>query len=81
MFSENVLALSLINPIGLETYLDYVHFKDAHVFYKAELGKTREKIISYQKRYYYAGSWKPEYEELVQPLIGQINGNDWPLIA
>lgn len=81
MFPSKIKKLILINPIGLETYLDYAKFKDTNFFYKSELEKNKEKAISYQRKNYYDGNWKPEYEKLLEPTLGQINGPDWKLVA
>jgi len=81
MFPELTSQLILINPIGLETYLDYVEFKDIDFFYKIELNKTPKGAIAYQKKNYYDGKWSPEYEKLLEPTFGQILGKDWPLVA
>lgn len=35
-----VSKLILINPIGLEDYLNYVEFKDTDVFFQSELKQT-----------------------------------------
>ncbi len=81
LYSKKIKKVVLINPIGLEDYGKYVHYKDPEFFYKNELKKTREKIINYQKKFYYDGNWKPEYEELVTPFARQINHSDWSLVA
>lgn len=81
MYDNNVSHLTLINPVGLETYLNYARFKDADFFYKNELTKTKEKIISYQKKNYYDGLWDKSYEDLIAPTSGQINHKDWPTVA
>lgn len=81
MYPKEIEKLILINPIGLEKYLDYVEFKDPGFFYKSELNKNVEKVMSYQKKNYYDGKWSPRYEELIDPTAGQLHGGDWPLIA
>ncbi len=73
--------LILINPIGLEPYLKYVEHKDVDHFYKIELNKTADKIRQYQLKFYYDNNWREEYNHLIEPLIGQINGSDRKLIA
>ncbi len=80
-FKNSVNQVILINPIGLEDYGRYVQFKDPSFFYTIELNKTAEKIKEYQKKNYYDGSWKPEYEDLVTPFAKQIDGPDWKLVA
>lgn len=81
LFPLKVKKLTLINPIGLETYLDYTEFKDTNFFYKIELAKNKEKAIDYQKKNYYDGQWRAEYEKLLEPTIGQMNGPNWDIVA
>ena len=81
LYPRNVVKLVLVNPIGLENYLNYVEYKDPQTFYKGEISKTAQKIRDYQKANYYDGKWAPAYEELIQVHIGQINHSDYPLVA
>ncbi|MDA8707951.1 alpha/beta hydrolase [Hellea sp.] len=73
--------LTLVNPVGLENYLDYVDYKDVGFFYQNELKQQPEKIVSYQKKNYYDGAWNDKYAALTEPLIGWVNGPDWPELA
>ena len=81
MYPEMTTQLILVNPIGLENYLQYVEYKDTDFFYKKELAKTPEGIKRYQQKNYYAGKWNEQYEALTQFMIGQIQGPDKELIA
>ncbi len=81
LFGDNISKLILINPIGLEPYLDYVQFKDTDFFYKRELNKTVKGARNYQQKNYYAGKWHEDYEKLLTPLKGWLNGPDWKVIA
>ncbi len=81
IYPTTVDKLILINPIGLEDYLQYTQFKDTEFFYKSEMAKTPEKIREYQKKNYYDGKWSPKYEELIQTGIGQLNSSDWSRVA
>lgn len=81
LFPDSVNKLILINPIGLEPYLDYVEYKDPNFFYKKELSKTIDQIRNYQKKNYYDGKWNDEYEKLLIPYKGWLNGPDWEKIA
>lgn len=81
IYPETVDKLILINPIGLEDYLQYTQVKDPEFFYKSELSKTPEKIRAYQMKSYYDGKWSDKYEELIQFNIGQLNSTDWPRVA
>lgn len=81
LYPRFVKKLVMINPIGLEPYLKYVEYKDPDFFYQIELKKTPEKFKAYQKKNYYDGKWRPEYDKLLAPYSGQMRGDDWPLVA
>jgi len=81
MYPQITQKLILVNPIGLENYLQYVKYKDTDFFYKKELAKTPEGIKRYQQKNYYAGQWNKQYEALTHFMIGQIQGPDKELIA
>ena len=57
IYADIISNLILINPIGLENYLEYVEYKDISFFYKKELQLQPENIINYQKKNYYDGQW------------------------
>lgn len=80
MFSE-VDKLFLINPIGLEYYLDYAQYKDPDFFFKRELNKTVDKVRNYQKKNYYDGKWNESYEELLTPFKGVVKSRDYKIVA
>ena len=50
IYSDIISSLILINPIGLENYLEYVEYRDISFFYKKELQLQPENIINYQKK-------------------------------
>lgn len=79
--APTVGKLILINPIGLEPYLDFVEMKDPDFFYQNELKKNAQAIRNYQRKNYYDGRWSPAYEALIQPHLGWLNGKDHELIA
>ncbi|MCR9203862.1 MAG: alpha/beta hydrolase [Halobacteriovoraceae bacterium] len=81
LFPKKVSKMILINPIGLEPYLKYVQYKDPQFFYKIELNKTPEKFKAYQKKNYYDGKWRSDYDHLLVPYSGQMRGKDWDLVA
>lgn len=81
MYPEQVTKLILINPIGLEDYKVLTPYKDLNFLYQQELSNTEDKIRDYQKQFYYDGQWSEKYEELIQPAIGWLNGNDKNLLA
>ena len=80
-YPEATEKLILINPIGLENYLNFVHYKDVGFFYRNELKKTPEKIKDCQQKNYYDGKWNERYDALTIPLVGWVKGPDWKNIA
>ncbi|WP_339676429.1 alpha/beta hydrolase [uncultured Zhongshania sp.] len=81
MYPQVTQQLVLLNPIGLENYLQYVEYKDTDFFYKGELAKTEEGIKNYQRKNYYDGKWNDQYAALTDFMIGQLNGPDKDLVA
>lgn len=81
MYPEETEKLILVNPIGLENYLDLVEYRDVQFFYELELNKTAEKIKHYQQKNYYAGEWNDRYAALTHFMTGQIQHADWPKVA
>ncbi len=81
MYPQMVQQLILLNPIGLENYLQYAEYKDTDFFYQLELAKTPEGIRRYQQKNYYDGRWNDTYASLTHFMIGQIQGEDKERIA
>jgi pimeloyl-ACP methyl ester carboxylesterase len=81
MFPQNVQQLILVNPIGLENYLQYVEYKDTDFFNRIESATTPEAIVKYQRENYYAGEWNDRYEALTHFMIGQLQGPDKAQVA
>lgn len=73
--------LILLNPIGLENYLQYVDYKDTNFFYKNELAKTPQGVKNYQQKNYYDGKWNTKFSALTDFMVGQIQGPDSDKIA
>ena len=76
MYPNTTKKLILLNPIGLENYLQYVDYKDTNFFYKNELSKTPEGVKQYQQKNYYDGKWNTTYSALTDFITGQIQGPD-----
>lgn len=81
MYPDTTQELILLNPIGLENYLNYVDYKDTNFFYKNELKKTSKGVINYQKKFYYDGKWNDQYAALTDFIVGQINSGDYADVA
>lgn len=78
---RDIRKVVLVNPIGLEPYLDYVEYKDPEFFFKGEMNKTVDKARAYQRKNYYDGQWSDAYESLLTPFKGQLNGPDYEVVA
>ncbi len=82
LYPEQVERLALVAPIGLEDWRRAgAKSRSVDEWYAAELQATPESIREYQKRAYYAGEWKPEYEQLIQLAAGSTRHPDYPRVA
>lgn len=82
MYPERVEKLALIAPLGLEDWKRFgVKPRSVDEWYTAELAQTPDSIRAYQKKAYYAGQWKPEYEALIQLAAGSTKHPDYPKVA
>jgi pimeloyl-ACP methyl ester carboxylesterase len=81
MFSDRVERLVLVNPIGLEDWKRLVPYKTIDELYANELKATPEGVRKYMQENYFGGTWKPEYESLVEIQAGWIRGSDWHRMA
>lgn len=81
MYPAKILKLILINPLGLEDWKTLVPYRGIDDTYTQELKATPSSIREYQKNFYYNGKWKPEYEDLIQPLIGFAKHPDYLRVA
>jgi pimeloyl-ACP methyl ester carboxylesterase len=82
MYPSEVEHLVLVDPIGLEDWKARgVPWQSVDDWYKRDLQTTAERIRSYERATYYAGSWKPAYEAWVQMLAGMYRGVGRPEVA
>ena len=49
--------------------------------YQGELKTTADSIRDYERKTYYAGEWKPDYDKWVNMLAGMYAGKDGELFA
>jgi len=78
MYPDNLDQLALVDPIGLEDWkAKGVPWQSVDAMYQQELKTTADGIREYERTTYYAGSWKPEYEQWVQMLAGFTVGRNW----
>ncbi|HEX3757415.1 MAG TPA: alpha/beta hydrolase [Kofleriaceae bacterium] len=81
MFPDRVEKLALVNPIGLEDWKTVVPYRTIDQWFEQEKKATPESVRSYQRNSYYGGTWKPEYEPLIETSIGVLSHPDYPKIA
>jgi pimeloyl-ACP methyl ester carboxylesterase len=75
MYPAEVEQLVLVDPIGLEDWRARgVPWQSVDAWYQRELKTIAERIRSYERATYYAGVWKPAYEQWVQMLAGMYRG-------
>jgi pimeloyl-ACP methyl ester carboxylesterase len=81
MFPERIEKLVLVSPIGLEDWKTMVPYHTIDQLYEQEKKATAESVREYQRVSYYGGTWKPEYEKLIEINIGMIKHPDYPRVA
>jgi pimeloyl-ACP methyl ester carboxylesterase len=82
MYPQETEQLVLVDPIGLEDWkakgVPWISVDD---WYARELKVSADSIRAYEKKTYYAGEWRPEYEKWVQMLAGLNRGPGKKLVA
>src|SRR5215468_1520613 len=81
MFPDRVDKLVLVNPIGLEDWKTVVPYRSIDQWYEQEKKATPESVRDYQRNSYYGGTWKPDYERLIETSIGVLSHPDYPKTA
>ena len=82
MYPNEVSALVLVNPIGLEDWKALgVPPLTVDQWNDREKMTNADRIRAYEKSTYYAGQWKPEYERWVQMLAGLSQGPGRDVVA
>lgn len=82
MYPDQTEQLALVDPIGLENWLEKgVPPVSVDDWLKREYKTTAATIRNYEKNTYYAGQWKPKYEKWVQMLAGMYQGPDRERVA
>jgi pimeloyl-ACP methyl ester carboxylesterase len=82
MYPGETKVLAVVNPIGLEDWkAKGVPILTIDQLYQNELKTTADSIRAYERKTYYAGDWKPEYDKWVNMLASMYAGKDSELFA
>ncbi len=74
-YPQAVERLMLVNPLGLEDWqAEGVPYAPVDAAYQSELKTSFETIKAYQLRFYYNGTWKPEFDRWVEMAAGMYAG-------
>ena len=82
MFPAATAQLVLVNPIGLEDWQALgVPYRTVDQWFERELALSADSVRDYERKTYYVGTWKPEYERWVDMLAGLNAGPGHRLVA
>lgn len=82
MYGDDMTALVLLNPIGLEDWkAKGVPLATLDQLYASELKTDADKIRAYQRKVYYQGNWEPRYDRWVNMLASMYQGEDGKTVA
>ncbi|NMZ21546.1 alpha/beta fold hydrolase [Pseudomonas proteolytica] len=75
LYPTQTEQLALVNPIGLEDWKALgVPYRSVDQWYERELKLNADGVRDYERKTYYDGRWKPEYERWVDMLVGLNQG-------
>lgn len=81
-YPQDTAQLVLVNPIGLEDWrAEGVPWRNVDAWYAGELKTNFDSIKAYQRKVYYGGQWKPEYDRWVEMLAGMYAGPGKKIVA
>ncbi len=82
MHPEQVDALVMVNPIGLEDWqAKGVPYRTIDQWYQQELKANAAGMKKYQQATYYANTWRPEYDKWVLMSAGMLAGEGRERVA
>ncbi|HEX4481134.1 MAG TPA: alpha/beta hydrolase [Rudaea sp.] len=82
MYPQSVEQLVLVSPIGLEDWkAKGVPWHSLDQWYEHERKTTADSVREYERKTYYAGQWKPEFDKWVQMYAGMFAGPDRDRVA
>lgn len=81
-YPDQVERLVLVNPLGLEDWqAQGIPYQSVDQWYARERGRTADQIRAYEKKNYYADTWRPAFEKWVQMLAGMYGGPGGDAVA
>lgn len=81
-YASDLDQLVLVDPIGLEDWrAKGVPPIPVDQWYARELDNSADRIRNYEKKTYFAGQWRADYEPSVQMLAGMYRGTGKKLVA
>jgi pimeloyl-ACP methyl ester carboxylesterase len=82
LYPDATERLVLVDPLGLEDWrAKGVPWQSLDAQYQVQLKNTADSIRDYERATYYAGTWKPDYEQWVQMLAGMYRGPGKAVVA
>src|SRR6201985_1631805 len=81
MYPETVEKFILENPIGLEDWKVKVPYQSVDTWYQNELKQNYTSFKQYEQESYYHGTWKAEYDKLLEIEVGWTLSKDYDRIA
>jgi pimeloyl-ACP methyl ester carboxylesterase len=81
MYPELVEKFILENPIGLEDWKVKMPYLSVDVWHQLELKQNYNSLKKYQQDNYFHGTWKTEYDKLVEVPAGWTLSKDYDRIA
>ena len=82
MYPQSVEQLVLVSPIGLEDWkAKGVPWHSLDQWYERERKTSAASVREYERKTYYVGQWKPEYDKWVQMYTGMFAGPDRDRVA
>jgi pimeloyl-ACP methyl ester carboxylesterase len=81
MYPERIEKLALVNPIGLEDWKLVAPYRTVDENFAQELRATPESIKEYFRLNYFGGVWKPEYDSMIEMLVGWTRHPEYRRVA
>ncbi len=77
LFPNKLDGIVLVNPLGLvDTLAQGAPYTPIDALLKEEAKTDRDVIMAYERKNYYHGEWRPDYDEWADVLVGQYAGED-----